>query len=583
MLTETRTPTSPPGAIPSTHHSGHVRDPKFVAAICYALLVIAMWGPFAFSSGMPYETSFAYWSQTHPVWKGFLYEGDALRIHTSTFYQLSYVLGKALGVTGSFVPYQFVYAALWWAKGFLLFLILRRLFPASAFLAYVVGTLALVHASDWALQWVGQLNQLGFAFWLLLCLYFFVVALQQSTTIRTGTYLAFACLFQYMCLWSYESPLFIILGAPAVIAFMSKQSVSKRLLVSSGIWYVVPLIYVGLSLNKYLHPHGPWYQETVLRRTWSVGSLLNDLGFNMYASIAFWSWPMASSDMSEAHTYALVILGVFVFLIGTVVSVRWTVRDAEQGEGDRSIGVAFRLLAGGLILLGSSFPVYLMLDSARSRWRTQLLSSIAAAMTLGAASFLITAPISRVWVWVWPRKLACVGLAALVVFIGASRAIERGATHRSIWRRHQLAMQEVIRTAPEVRQDVIFVLQDVPKANDPFRDAMWFDMALRLAYPGMRVAGIYYYDDGSPAPGDNFKLISDHWHWDGTGFPPLIQETTLAQTIVIQYRADHGPGLLTNLPRFLCLGPCSPELYNPKSDIIGHTPSPVALRRYGPV
>jgi hypothetical protein len=34
---------------------------------------------------------------------------------------------------------------------------------------------------------------------------------------------------------------------------------------------------------------------------------------------------------------------------------------------------------------------------------------------------------------------------------------------------------------------------------------MWLDMALRLMYPGIPVAGTYFYEDGTPAPGASLE------------------------------------------------------------------------------
>lgn len=72
---------------------------------------------------MPHETEFAFTSDTVSWWKGFVYLPDPLRVHMSTFYHLSYLIGKAVGIQGSFMPYQIVYGGLWWARGFVVFLI----------------------------------------------------------------------------------------------------------------------------------------------------------------------------------------------------------------------------------------------------------------------------------------------------------------------------------------------------------------------------------------------------------------------------------------------------------------------------
>jgi hypothetical protein len=553
-------------------------DFRIVAAVAYALLIIAMWGQFAFSSGMPGETTFAFQSQTQSAWQGFWYV-DRLRPHTNTFYHLSYLLGEVFGVTGSFVPYQFVYAALWWAKGFLLFLLLRRLFPGTIFLPYIVGALALVHASDLSLQWVGQLNQLGFTLWLLLSLYFFVVAVQQSNQIRAACYLVLACFFQYMCLWSYESPVFIILAAPLLIGFALRPRF-KRLWTSSIGWYVVPIAYAFLSLKRYLHGTGSTYQESVLRKTWSLQALLSDLLFNLGASVSFWSWKRHTEYFSRTEVHRLATFATIVFVAGGVTLILYRKKHrAAVVKPDIDFDVAWRVLAAGSLLLILSFPAYLALSSPRTLWRTQLLSGIGAAMVMGAAFALAAKLLTRGWI----RDLLVMSMSAVVVFYGASGAVERGAFFRWNWHRHQVAIQEVIRDAPQVRPETVIVLVGVPKGNDPLRHDMWFDMALRLAYPGVPVAGVFYYSDQTPGPGNLLKMTANRWIWSRTLTAPLVLDASLDQTIVLEYGADGNSRVLAKFPEFLCPDTCSPELYNPTQRIIGDTPSPVAIRRYGPL
>ena len=47
----------------------------------------------------------------------------------------------------------------------------------------MVGALVVVHASDGALQWVGQMNQFGFIFWMLLALYVLTFAVDASSPV----------------------------------------------------------------------------------------------------------------------------------------------------------------------------------------------------------------------------------------------------------------------------------------------------------------------------------------------------------------------------------------------------------------
>lgn len=123
----------------------------------------------------------------------------------------------------------------------------------------------------------------------------------------------------------------------------------------------------------------------------------------------------------------------------------------------------------------------------------------------------------------------------------------------------------------------MIVLTNVPKDDDPFSHNMWLDMALRLAYPGIPVAGIYFYADGTPSPGNNLRLAGDRWKWDGTGFPTVVRDSSISNTIVI---SDHS-GLVKELPSFVCKADCATQLYNPAAVITGPI-SPRTVRRYHP-
>jgi hypothetical protein len=136
-------------ALPHRTESDH--GAVILAAVVYAVIVAIMWAPSGLHSGMGYETGFSYSSMTNTWWNGFLYTADPLRIHTNTFYHLSYLIARILGIDGSYEPFQVVYATLWWARGLLVFLILRRFFPRDTLLCYLAGSLVLVHASDRAL------------------------------------------------------------------------------------------------------------------------------------------------------------------------------------------------------------------------------------------------------------------------------------------------------------------------------------------------------------------------------------------------------------------------------------------------
>lgn len=535
----------------------------------YAVIVAIMWARSGFHSGMGYETGFSYSSMTNTWWKGFLYTADPLRIHTNTFYHLSYLIAKILGIDGSYEPFQVVYATLWWARGLLVFLILRRFFPRNIVFCYLAGSLVLVHAADGALQWVGQMNQFGFIFWMLLSFYLLLEAFRTDHVTKAAFLTAAACFFEQMSLFSYESQLLLLLVYPIVLLALRRRW--RKWLLLSAAWYVVPAYYFKLTAAKYLHSGGGTYQESVMRKGWSVGSIIGDWWFNIAASLEFWTWPRPGlhSWVGPAITAAAVMVagGLGVLVLTKAHGQRMPCETAR---------VWWVLLAAGFVAVALSFPVYLLLDSARMLWRTQFLSGIGAAVVFTALLGLVSYKVP----WRAARVAILLTGGAAVVYYGSLTALELGELHRGIWERHRKAITEILRVIPSVKPDAIVVLTNVPKDADPFGDDIWYDFAIRLIYPGIRVAGVYYYTDGTRAPGDTLAAAGDSWKWDKvTGFPPLIDETSLAHTVVVRYNKSGTGTLETTLPAFLCRDTCASELYNPSAMVTGPM-APSAARRY---
>jgi hypothetical protein len=551
-----------------------------IAGVTYLALILLMWGPFAFSSGMGYETSFSYYSETSTLLSGFVDVGDPMRPFTNLFYHVSYLLGLVTGVPGSFVPFQFVYAALWWMRGLLVFLILRRLVGGYEFLCYIAGALVIVHASDGALQWVGQMNQFGYIFWMLLAVYFLLLAADQNTVAGVYARVALACACEVLCLWSYESAVPILILAPLLIMLI-RPGARVKTLAASGAWYAVIGAYLYLSLQKYLHFGSSTYQASVMRSDWRPAALFNDLVFNARNSLFFWTRPDVSSlDMSPASIATLAAAAAVVVVAGGIMLARQ--RDRHETSNpvapDRVLGA---LLGAGVLLLIASFPVYLLLSSARMLWRTQFLSGIGAAMVLASVLGLIVNRVGTNRRWL--QYAGCLCAVSGIAYGGVHRAIELGCFHRAIWQQQRRVMAEIIRTVPQVKPGTLFLVCGIPRKADPFRDSMWLDLALRLSYPGTRVAGAYFYDeDDAPASGNVFRLHAGEWVREQRGFPPLIGEAEARDSVILEYRGSRVD-VLPSVPSYMCSGTCDAQDYHPEERILEGKPSPRAVNRYGPI
>jgi hypothetical protein len=341
-------------------------------------------------------------------------------------------------------------------------------------------------------------------------------------------------------------------------------------------WYAVPAIYVRLTLQKYAQSGGGTYQESVMRKSWSALAILSDWWFNVAASLEFWTWPDGDGRAAPGSIPLLSFLAAAVFLAGGTAIVRLRSRRGETAALVPDQSAWGQLFSVGFVLLVLSFPVYLLLNLSRSLYRTHFLSGIGAGLVLAASVGFVSDRFKDPAA----RRTTFLGAAAVIVYFGTVAALERGSVQLWQWELHRSAMTQILHVAPRVKQDTVVVLTNVPRATDPFQHNMWLDMGLRLAYLGTRVGGIYFYDDLTPSPGNNIVAAGDEWKWDGTGFPPELRQTKLANTVIVKYEAS-GPGeLLRTFPTFLCHGNCTTASYDPTRAIIAGPVAPRTVRRY---
>jgi hypothetical protein len=323
-------------------------------------------------------------------------------------------------------------------------------------------------------------------------------------------------------------------------------------------WYALPAIYILVTVIRYARSNGHTYQESVVRKVWSVGSILNDWLFNISASLKFWAW--AGSEAAHASAGQLMlpaVLAVALFLIGIGLVV-WS-----NGAWMPNRRTLWTVMLVGLLLLVLSFPGYLILESARSLWRTQILSGFGAALLLGAAIGFCASYAPRRWL----QLSAIALLGSLVVGFGGFSAVKKAALHRWVWERQRSVMAQVLGVAPRLKTGTLVILTNVPGDNDPFlQDNWWFEMALRLAYPGTSVAGIYFYSDGTPSKGDDLKLLT---------------QGRVEGMLVLNYERDGVLSIARSLPSSLGINDDATGFYNPEARISSGSPSPRAVRRYG--
>ncbi|MBI2513668.1 MAG: hypothetical protein HYV96_17010 [Opitutae bacterium] len=557
------------------------RHLDYTVAALLAALVVTMWAPFGPGRGMPYETTFAQWSETQSFWSGFLFVGDPLRPHTNTFYHFSYVLSQALGIPGSFATFEWVYALLWWGRGFLVYLILVEFLPGHRLVCAAAGALVVSHAADGSLQWVGQMNQCGVMVWMLLAFYTGLLFLRVANRFAASLLFLGIIFFLHMALWSYEAELPILMVLPLALFILRDRGLARRIAFAAG-WYLVAAVYIGQTAFRYLGQTDAAYQQSVLRSGGiKLATLLSDWHFNIWEGVRFWSWTATTPrpEQIAAHLPVLWTVGQIVTLgiLGAVLWLGWMwwARSRTSVPAARSTFLA--LFGIGLTVYCLSFPVFLLLGSARGLWRTQLMSGLGYGVALAAlGAFLVS------WIGNPRLRLAVFALlCAVPLGYGVRAAVNRGGFHYGIWERHRFAVAQVLAIAPAVEPGAVVFLTNVPSQPSPFGDNMWYLVALQLAYPRCYIAGAYLHPDGSRPPGYNLKLEGREWVWSGTGWPPAEpRRFPFEKTIAIQFSPDGKPTLLDQLPAALEIPPELNASYAPRTVIHSRPGFDYGLRRY---
>jgi hypothetical protein len=549
-----------PPSLPMTDHPSPPQRSRQVIGLTlllYWILVMGAWGLFAGDRGLTFETHLI--TPCLSDVKACLMYVDELRPYNSLFMGLAYLLGD-----GSYFSFQIMYGLLWWGKGAVLFLLFYRIWPGHPLFAVLVGAVAIAHVSDGALNWVGQLHQLGFIFLGVLSVYFLIEGYLSTSRPGAIAYTLAALLALYVSLWTYESHFFILLVVP-VILYAVRPKRDRRFWLITAVWYVLPAIYASLQLHRTLTRSFNAYQKTVLRSDLTPLAIAQDWLIHIGQSLQFWQWG-SNSPVIGVGMFAPVVAGLCMVAFAVGLYLLWRTPTATLHLPKvQPLWTTTRI---GLLILILSFPVYVLLEGNVIFWRTQMLSSVGAAIALVGAIALLTQLMPRKG-----RAIAAIGLSAVIIFYGIQASVRLQGFHESRWKLHQNVMQQVSQLVPDIEPQTLILLTNLPKAyeQDPFGLVMWFDVPLHLLYPGKQVMGYFVYETGEH-PSDN------GWTFTPEGFVHPTITVPYRHIIALEYRN----GTLTLLPQFptSAIPQAGNPTYAPETRIKQRLPSDRTIRLY---
>ncbi|MGI0486952.1 hypothetical protein ACN4EK_16045 [Pantanalinema rosaneae CENA516] len=502
---------------------------------------MCIWGVFAFDRGLPFETSFPVNCQ-----KGLytcLNYADELRPYNSLFLGLGYLLGFN---NGSYVTYQLLYGFLWWGRGVLIYLIFRRLFPEYSFFSFLIGALVIVHASDRALNWIGQLHQFGFIFLFILAVYFLLESWLAQRVSHAITFLVLSLPILYVSLWTYESHFFLITSIP-ILLFILRPKLNLRLIATTVVWYIIPTVYGWLQLQRYLISKVNTYQTSIARPDLSLNTIVTDIQAHIWQSLQFWKWSNTLSIYSVGKLAPVVaLLCVFAFVIGAYLISPKSSFLRLNLPSNRALLTCLSL---GFFFLILSLPIYLLINRNTSFWRTQMLPSVGAAICLGSGICLLAK--------ILPKKkyqpLFVIIACSAIVFSGVRSGVVLQGFHEYRWQIHRSVMAQVAHLVPSIEDNTMILLTNMPKTyeKDPFGAALWFDFPVQLLYPHHKVVGYFIYENGDLVRDNPWSFTATGMEWQRKGMSQELDKVMYSQIIALQYNSDGQISLLEQFPREL--------------------------------
>jgi hypothetical protein len=540
----------------------------------YAVIIVALWGS-GIHNGMPSETTLVLWGDQGAC----IASGDPSRRFVSIFYCLSYVAGDAFGIPGSFVPYQLTYLALWIGRSILTCLVVRQLVPDRPLLATIAGLVVALYTADAALNWVGLLNLSGMVVWVLLGFLFFIYAVKAQNWPLTIICAVIAASAAYLTLWTYESPLPVCMAFPVGVAIVLMSIDFRRWAVATAI-YAVPIgIFLVENFERY-RGSSLTYQSSILRSDFMPSALASDLWFHLERSFAFWQWPHAyyQNNLATTQLVAFTIVG-----IGVVIACVAAFHREKFTQGSFLVDRTWaRLFTTGIGLLVASYLVVLLISGNRNLWRTEFLPGF-------ALGIVVACPVCAGLRCIPWRSFQILAMAALFLTVGwfsARCGVNSAHSMQALWNRHRAVIASILYEAPKVADGTLFVLRDVTERSEPFGHSMWFDVALQLAYPNADVAGIYYLDNGQPAPGTNIRIVEGRASTLPEGWPTRLHnpDKSIKHIVVLHFDREHQEAhIATTGPFGIGQETIPAETYRPCDAIVGLFPATRAVNRYAPI
>ncbi len=447
-----------------------------IALLTLALITVLLWLPFGINIAEFSDT----WVNYHAIEQGTMPLIDLQG--SRPLYAVTYYFSHLL-TPNSFVGANLLLMTLMWGKACIVYTILRLLIPKLPQLAFFAAALYLLFPADTGQFWLITTNIYFPVF-----MYLLAVALLLWYW-RSPHWLKLVLMAAALAVsFSYEASYVLILVTPLCLLALEKR-LSRRVLVVSAIWYVVPALMFARLAVLYIQGSSAFtYQQSVLQLGGgganSIHSLLSSL-VRIYERNIYATWVESAEGIRAnfSRTYAIVA----VVSAGIAALAGWlhARRSSEHYSGWLIVG----LICVGLAIIGLGFLPYLVTEYRDINYRVFFLSAIGGAVLLPSALYLVTyaslnvkrllfvlaictlfvldsrLPIAAavaggLALLILPRRIAYALSVACVLFVGAFALLVQHQHYADMPLRQQWIVQAITEQAPSLSDRAFVVLLD---------------------------------------------------------------------------------------------------------------------------
>lgn len=351
----------------------------------------------------------------------------------------------------SFLGYHALQIVGFWAKGFIFFLILRRVLPQNPAFAAAAGVLLIIFPADDAIFFMqATLHHIGLS--LLLLSFYLYLLLREH---RHPPLLFAVVICQWASVSVYEAGLALMFVVPLLHLWLERDW-SRRSLWLSAAWLLVPTLWAINILLVFLKPKSEQgylgqVADPVLRGEGLLHSMI-DSAWAIYPKHFVLPWLATLRDIRHWRVAPLLLLVAAAVALLTASTVMWLRR---QRHAAMPTGRLCGLLMAGLVMVLLGFVMYLPTELQTTSRRTFLFTAIGASITVISLCHLLGRVFRE------HQDAVSLGLVAAVTFTAFAHVLTQYDSMAQHSVRLQKFLSNVLTTVPNVEPGThIYLLGD---------------------------------------------------------------------------------------------------------------------------